>query len=162
MQIVLYPGSFDPVTVGHIDVIVRASTIFEQVVVGVLYNEQKPSGAFTMPERLELLRISTAGLHNIVVKSFSGLLVDAVKNLGAECVLRGLRTPEDLGPELEMARLNRHISGVETVFLAASAETAYVSAQRVREIGRLGGCLKGLVPEAVRGQVESKFHQEYT
>lgn len=157
MRTVLYPGSFDPVTIGHMDVIVRASALFEWVVVGVLYNEQKPSGAFTMGERLELLRITTAGFHNIVVKSFSGLLVDAVRSFGAECVLRGLRTPEDLGPELEMARLNRHISGVETVFLAASAETAYVSAQRVREIGRLGGCLKGLVPEAVREQIERKF-----
>ncbi len=154
MRIVLYPGSFDPVTAGHMDIIERAAGLFGRVIVAVLHNEEKPSGAFSVPDRLALLRIATANLHNIMVQDFSGLLVHAARKSGADAVLRGLRTADDIGPELQMARLNRHLSGVETVFLAASPPMAHISSQRVREIGRLGGDLRGLVPEAIREQIE--------
>lgn len=153
MRRVLYPGSFDPVTLGHMDIIARASRAFEQVVVGVLHNPNKPSGMLPVEERLSLLRLAVRAYDHIEVASFSGLLMDAVRAAGADGVVRGLRGVEDVPDELQMARLNRQLGGVETVFLAASPGIAHISSARVREIARFGGAVDALVPEAARDQI---------
>lgn len=153
MKTVLYPGSFDPVTTGHMDLIIRASERFERVIVGVLYNPQKPAGVFSVAERIALLEAAVAPLGNVTVQAFDGLLVDAARACGADAVLRGLRTSADVEGELEMARLNRQIGGVETLMLAASPQVVHVSATMVRVIGRHGGDLSGLVPETLRERI---------
>lgn len=159
MRKVLYPGSFDPVTAGHMDIIRRAAAQFDQVVVGVLHNPLKPSGAFTPDERVELLQAATASLNNVTIEKFSGLLVDAVAACGADAVVRGLRTMGDAELELQMARLNRQIGGVETLFLAATPEVMHISAEMVRQVGRYGGNLHSLVPDTVFTRIEEALKQ---
>lgn len=154
MRKALYPGSFDPVTVGHLDIIRRAAAQFERVVVGVLHNPQKASGAFSIAERIQLLEEVTRALSNVEVQALSGLLVDAVAACGADGVVRGLRGSADTETEMQMARLNRQMSGVETVFFAAAPDIMHISASMVREIGRYGGTLAGMVPEALRQRIE--------
>lgn len=153
MQTVLYPGSFDPVTTGHMDIIRRVAGLFDRVIVGILHNAEKPSGAFSVTERIVLLEDATAGLPNVEIQAFSGLLVDAVESSGAQAVVRGLRSAADVEIELQMARLNRHIGGVETLLLAAQPQVVHVSASMVREVGRYGGDLRGLVPDEILTRV---------
>ena len=153
MRTVLYPGSFDPVTTGHMDLIARAAARFEKVIVGVLHNPDKPSGVFLVERRLEFLEAAVALYPNVEVAAFAGLLVDAVAACCADGVLRGLRTPADAAAEIQMAQLNRQLGGVETVFMAASPGVTHVSSTMVRQIGRLGGWLDGLVPEAVLEEI---------
>lgn len=153
MRIALYPGSFDPVTVGHMDIIARAAALFDRVVVGVLHNPAKPSGVFTPAERVQLLLDSVAGLDNVEVRMFSGLLVDAARACGARIVVRGLRTMADAEVELQMARINRQIGDVETLFLAASPQVMHVSSEMVRQVGRYGGDLRGMLPGAIEKRV---------
>lgn len=157
MRTLLYPGSFDPMTMGHLDIIARASRLTSKLVVGVLHNPQKPSGLFPLDKRMDWLRTGCAGLPGVEVRAFSGLLIDAVVQCGAEAVVRGLRTEADFALESEMARLNWQMKGVETVFLIASPAVVHISASRVREIGRLGGGLQGLVPESIRESIEKGF-----
>ena len=153
MRTALYPGSCDPVTAGHLDILTRASRMFDRVIVGVLHNPKKPSGAFSVDERLALLSEAANGLSNVEARAFSGLLVDAARACGADVVVRGIRGFSDVEIELQMARLNLKIGGVETVFLAAAPEVSQISAGMVREIARLGGNVRGLVPETVRQQI---------
>lgn len=160
MRTALYPGSFDPVTLGHLDIIRRAAALFDRVTVGVLYNAQKPSGAFSIPERLSLVEAVCKGLPNVEVHAFEGLLVEAVRTCRADAVIRALRTSADLEIELQMARLNRQLGGVETLMLAASPQVVHISSGMVREVGRLGGSLEGLVPEAILPRVTQALHQE--
>ncbi|HIQ63038.1 MAG TPA: pantetheine-phosphate adenylyltransferase [Candidatus Avichristensenella intestinipullorum] len=155
MRTVLYPGSFDPVTLGHMDIIGRAATAFDRVIVGVLYNPDKPSGMLTTAQRVECLREATAGLENVRVAAFSGLLVDAVRACGADAVVRGLRTEGDCDVEMQMARLNRQMGGVETVFLAASPACMHISASMVRQIATMNGSLRGLVPPSLEARLET-------
>lgn len=159
MKTVLYPGSFDPVTVGHMDIIARAAAQFERVIVGVVHNPQKPSGVFPVAVRMEMLRTAVKAYDNIVVQEFSGLLVDAVHACSADAVVRGLRTSADLETEMQMARLNRQIGGVETFFFAATPEAVHISASFVRDIGRYGGRLEGLVPEVLRSQIAEALRE---
>lgn len=149
MRTALYPGSFDPVTVGHMDVIVRAAAQFDRVIVGILHNPGKPSGTFSIEERIALLEKAVKGLEGVTVKAYAGLLVDAARKAGADLVIRGIRTGADVEMELQMARLNRQIGGVETLFFAASPGTVHISAEMVRQIGRMGGNLQGLVPDSL-------------
>ena len=159
MKTVLYPGSFDPVTVGHMDIIARAAAQFDRVIVGVVHNPQKQSGAFPVAVRMEMLRTAAQAYDNVEVQDFSGLLVEAVHACGADAVVRGLRTSADLETEMQMARLNRQIGGVETFFLAAAPETVHISSSFVRDIGRYGGRLEGLVPEALRSQIAEALRE---
>lgn len=153
MRSVLYPGSFDPVTAGHMDIIRRASMAFDRVVVGILHNPQKPSGAVPLDKRLALLRMAAKELTNVEVTAFSGLLVEAAGAANVDAVLRGIRSTLDTEDELMMARLNRQIGQVETVFMAASPEVSHISATYVRQIARLHGDIRGLVPETVREEI---------
>lgn len=149
MRTVLYPGSFDPITLGHLDVIRRASARFERVVVGVLHNPQK-RGALDIETRIRCIREATKDFPNVEAKAFSGLLTQAARDCGADAVLRGLRNASDFDFEAQMARLNLSVGGVETIFLVASPEVSHISASMAREIASFGGDVGALVPEIAR------------
>jgi pantetheine-phosphate adenylyltransferase len=146
---VLFPGTFDPPTLGHLDLVLRAARLFERVTVGVAENAEKRA-LFPAGERLDLLREVFAGRPGIAVVRIEGLVVDACRSLGAGALLRGLRAGADFDYEAQMARTNRVLSAdVDTVFLASSPAVAHVSSTLVREIARLGGDCAALVPPAV-------------
>lgn len=149
------PGSFDPVTNGHLDVIGRASRLYGELVVAVLVNDKK-QGMFTVEERIALLGAATADLGNVVVDSFSGLLVDYCTDRGIGTVLKGLRATSDFDYELQMAQMNRELAGVETVFLPTNPEHSFVSSSLVKEVARFGGDISRFVPAGVAEQVRGR------
>jgi pantetheine-phosphate adenylyltransferase len=159
-MIAVYPGSFDPVTSGHFDVIARAAGMFETLIVLVAANSSK-SPLFTGEERVELLRQSCADLPNVQVELLPPtLLVSYVVESGAKVIVKGLRAVSDFEYEFQMALLNRHLQpDVETIFLMTAAQHAYLSSSIVKEIARLGGDITGLVPEPVQAALTSKFDQ---
>ncbi len=146
------PGSFDPVTSGHVDVVRRATRLFDEVVVAVGANTSK-SALFTPEERVELLQEVLAGTEGVRVTTFSGLLVDYCREQGIQTVVKGLRFAADFDYELQMAQMNTRLGGIETVLLPTSAEWGYVSSSLVREIARLGGDVTPFVPEATARRV---------
>jgi pantetheine-phosphate adenylyltransferase len=149
MRTVVFPGTFDPLTNGHVDLIERGVRLFDRVVVAILINPAKQP-LFPLDERLAMAREVFAGRGGIVIESYSGLLVDFVGRHGAVAVMRGLRGATDFDYERQMALMNRHLSGeVDTIFLVPSAATAHISATLVREIAAVGGSVSGLVPRAV-------------
>ncbi len=161
MATALYPGSFDPPTLGHLDVIRRARVLFDRLVVGIGIHPAKRS-VFTVAQRQSLVRrvLDDAKVDAEVV-SFEGLAVECAKKLGASCLLRGVRGAGDFDYELSMAHMNRHLAGdVETVFVMPSLPYSFVSANLVREAGRFGATLEGLVPECIRAEVIQKLRQE--
>jgi pantetheine-phosphate adenylyltransferase len=144
------PGSYDPVTSGHLDVIERAAGLFDEVVVAVLHNPDK-RGAFSVAQRVELLTASLAGLPGARVAEFGGrLLVDVCREVGAAHVVKGLRSTADYAYELPMALMNRHLTGLETVFVAADPRFEHVSSSLVKQVSAYGGDVSGLVPDVVR------------
>jgi pantetheine-phosphate adenylyltransferase len=152
----IYPGSFDPVTNGHLDLIERASKLFERLVVAVLRNAEK-APMFTLNERVEMLREVTRPFPNVEVDTFDGLLVDYARRLGARVLLRGIRAVSDYEYELQMALMNRKLEPhIETVFMLPAVEYSYLSSRLVRELARLGGSLNGLVPAAVEQRLRTK------
>jgi pantetheine-phosphate adenylyltransferase len=143
------PGSFDPVTSGHLDVVRRAATLFDEVVVAVLGNPAK-AGTFTLDERVAMLRAATEGLDGVRVDAVEGgLLVDYCRRIGAGAVVKGLRSGTDFAYELPMALMNRHLTGLETVFLPGDPSFEHVSSSLVKEVAGYGGDVRGLVPDAV-------------
>lgn len=155
-QKAVYPGTFDPVTNGHIDIIERGSAIFDEVVVAILKNPEKEP-LFSVEERVEMISRSVSALPNVKVDTFDGLLVDYVEKVGARVIVRGLRAISDFEYELQMAMMNRRIkSTLETVFMMPSETYSYVSSKLVKEISRLGGKLTGLVPEEVERRLQKK------
>ena len=148
MSTVVYPGSFDPVTNGHVDVIERASACFDRVVVACLTNVSKKP-MFSLDERIGLLRAVADPLGNVEVAAFEGLLVDFCRAQGAGLIVKGLRAAADFEYELQMAQMNRHLSGVDTAFLGTSPRWSYVSSSLVKEVARFGGDVSALVPPAV-------------
>ena len=157
MRRAIYPGSFDPVTNGHLDVIERARKLFDEVVVAVAYNEEKKP-LFHLEERLNLLRETLQGAGNVRVSHFEGLLVDFARNEGACAVIRGLRAISDFEFEFQMALMNRKLEGnVETIFLMPKEEYTYLSSRIIKEIARLGGDVSSFVPPAVAEALTTKF-----
>ena len=153
MKIAIYPGSFDPITVGHVDVIERAAGLCDTLVVAVLVNVAK-AGAFTVEERLEMIRSATAHIPNVQVDFFSGLQVEYVKAMQADAVVRGLRTAGDFAAEQTLDDCNKKLyPQMETVYLMTRPEYACVSSSAVREIARFGGDISGFVPEVIRARV---------
>jgi pantetheine-phosphate adenylyltransferase len=142
------PGSFDPVTVGHLDVIERAAQLFDEVSVVVTVNKSK-SGMFSIDERKEMLVESTAHLPNVRVDSFHGLLVDYCRDHDARAIVKGLRAVSDFDYELQMAQMNHRLSGVDTVFVPTSPDSSFLSSSLVKEVATWGGDVSGLVPEVV-------------
>jgi len=159
MKTALYPGSFDPVTNGHLDVIRRASRLFDRLIVGVGRNTSKQA-VFTVAERTAHLKENCADLTNVDVTSFSGLLTEAVRTLGATAVVRGLRAVSDFEFEFQMALMNRELSPeCETVFLMPSPEYSYISSTMLREIARFGGDVSAFVPEDIAACLRERLGQ---
>ncbi len=155
-KIAVYPGSFDPVTKGHLDILLRGVRIFDRVVVAVLRNTQKDC-LFTIPERVDLLTRSVEGIEKVRVDSFDGLLVDYARGLGAKYILRGVRAFSDFEYEFQMALMNRRLApDLETVFLMPREEYTYLSSKLVREVARLGGPIEGMVPPPVLRLMERR------
>lgn len=154
MAIALCPGSFDPPTNGHVDVINRAVATFDRVIVSVIDNPSKQS-IFTTAERVALIR----EIHGdaVEVTSFGGLLVDHVREQGADVVIKGLRTVDDYEYETQMAQMNRHLSGMETFFVPTRSEYGFISSSLVKEIARLGGPMTGLVPDVVEKALKERL-----
>lgn len=157
MKIAVYPGSFDPMTNGHVDLIRRGCRIFDRVVVAVLYNTEK-AALFTVDERLSMLRAVFRRQPKVRVKAFSGLLVDFVRTERANVVVRGLRVVSDFEYEFQMALMNRRLDPeVETIFLTPKEELSYLSSRLVKEVHRLGGDVSGLVPSLVHRALVKKL-----
>jgi pantetheine-phosphate adenylyltransferase len=155
--IAVYPGSFDPLTNGHLDIIARGCRLFDRLIIAVLVNAQKEP-LFEIPERLEMIREGTEHLPNVQVDSFEGLLVDYMAQRDADVVIRGIRAISDYEMELQMALLNRRMRPqMETVFLMASEAHSFISSRMVKEIFRLGGDVTGFVPEIVAKHLHKKM-----
>lgn len=161
MKIAICPGSFDPVTLGHIDVIQRATMIFDKVVVVVMKNSAKDNSMFTIDERVDFLKKSTAHIKNVEVDTFEGLLVDYAKHCGAIAVVKGLRAVSDFDYEFQQSLTNKRINpDVETVFLTASAENMFLSSSIVKEVCRLGGDISSFVPEIIHDDIYNRCKGE--
>ena len=159
MTLALYPGSFDPVTYGHLNLINRGLGLFDKLLVAVAKNVRKQA-LFTPEERMELIRGSTGDNVRVEVCAFDGLLVDYANQRGATCILRGLRAVSDFEFEFQLAHMNRRLSaGLETVFMMTGEEHFYVSSQMVREVASFGGKVAGLVPPHVEQALQRKFEQ---
>lgn len=157
MRLAVYPGSFDPVTNGHIDVLERASRIFDRVIVAVVHNVYK-NPLFTTEERVDMLKEVTKHLPNLEVDSFSGLLVNYVRKQQASAIIRGLRTVSDFEYELQLAMTNSHLyPEVDTIFIACNSKYYFVSSTSVKEAALLGGSVCGLVPPLVEAKLQSKL-----
>jgi pantetheine-phosphate adenylyltransferase len=157
----LCPGTFDPVTNGHLDVIERASGIFDEVIVAVALSPDKGGGPlFTVEERAAFIEAEVARLGNVVVRPFDRLLVDFAQEMDATVIIKGLRAVTDFERELQMAQLNYRLDkAVETMFIMSIPEYAFLSSSAVKEIARHGGTVKGLVPDAVCEALASRLHQ---
>lgn len=160
-MIAIYPGSFDPITLGHLDIIERGCRLFERVIVAVLRNPNK-TPLFTVQERLDQIRLSTPHLPNVEVNSFDGLTVNYAQMRQAQVLLRGLRAISDFEVELQMAHTNKTLSTqIETVFLATSNEYSFLSSSLVKEIARFGGSVDHLVPEHVARDIYQCYAQTH-
>ena len=154
------PGSYDPVTMGHVDVITRAAGLYDEVIVAVMHNPAK-RGAFGVDERMKLLDAALSGVPNARIEAFaSRLLVDVCREVGAQAIVKGLRGDTDFAYELPMAQMNRHLSGVETVFLPGDPRFGHVSSSLIKEVAALGGDISGLVPDEVRAALLARLQTE--
>jgi len=156
MRIAVCPGSFDPVTMGHLDVFERASRMSDRVIVALLINKKK-SSLFTLEERIEMLTEVTAHLPNVSVDSFYGLLVDYCRDHGVDAIVKGLRAVSDFDYELQMAQMNYRLTQVETCFISTNPLYSYLSSSLVKEVATHGGNVSGLVPDAVLKRLEAKL-----
>lgn len=157
MRTFVYPGSFDPVTNGHMDIIERASVMCDKLIVAVLTNSSK-SPVFSMEERKHLLQLSLGDRKNVEIMSFSGLLVDFVKRVGACAIIKGLRAISDFEYEMQMAFLNRSMKPeIDTLFMMTSIQNSFLSSSVVRELARVGGRIEDLVPQVIVPLIYEKF-----
>ena len=155
--IAIYPGSFDPPTNGHHDLVARGSKIFDELVVAILRNPDKQP-LFSLSERRNMLEELTQGFSNVSVDTFDGLTVEYARRVNASAVLRGIRALSDYEYELQMALMNRKLApALETVFMMPAEQYSYLSSRLVREVARLGGSIKGLVPEVVEQRLREKW-----
>lgn len=156
MRRAVCPGSFDPVTNGHLDVFVRAAAMADEVVVAVLINHSK-AGLFSIDERMEMLREVVAPFPNIRVDSFHGLLVDYCSDEGITAIVKGLRAVSDFDYELQMAQMNYRLASVETVFITTNPLYSFLSSSLVKEVAKFGGDVSGLVPDAVLNRLRGRL-----
>lgn len=149
MRIALYPGTFDPVTLGHLDIIKRAAGVCDKLVIGVLRNSAKHPW-FTVEERIDLIKKVTKDLDNVVVENFDGLTVDYCKQIGASVIVRGLRAITDFEYELQIAQINHRLNpDIDTIFFTTSVEYSYVSSSIAKEVASYNGDISGLVPKEI-------------
>jgi len=157
MNIAVYPGSFDPITNGHLDIITRGSKIYEKLIVAVLINVDKKS-LFSIEERVNLIKKVTKDLKNVEVISFEGLLVDFAKIKNSKVILKGLRTVADFEYEFQMSLMNSKLDpDIETVFMMTSSAYSYVSSSAVKQVAKFGGSIEGLVPIELIEEIKNKF-----
>jgi pantetheine-phosphate adenylyltransferase len=152
------PGSFDPVTNGHLDIIGRAARLYDEVVVGVLINKSK-AGLFSIEERMDLLRDSTSGYGNVTVQSFHGLLVDFCRTHDIPVIVKGLRAVSDFDYELQMAQMNHSLAGIETVFMSTNPTYSFLSSSLVKEVATWGGDVSRLVPDTVWSRLTERIRE---
>jgi pantetheine-phosphate adenylyltransferase len=153
----VYPGTFDPITNGHLNIISRGVRLFDSIIVALLQNSDKEP-LLPLAERVEIVRAVVARFPNVRVESFDGLLVDYVRARGAQVIVRGLRALSDFEYEFQMALMNRRLEpGVETVYMMPSESTSYVSSRLVKEVARLGGDVSGLVPSEVVARLQARY-----
>jgi pantetheine-phosphate adenylyltransferase len=153
----LCPGSFDPVTNGHLDIIERTSRHFDDVIVAVIRNPQKTASLFTLEERQQMLHEEIAHLTNVRIEFFKGLLVEFAKDHGAESIVKGLRAVSDFDYELQMAQMNQQLSGIDTFFISTSPQYSFLSSSLVREVARFGGDVSRMVPPRVAKRLAERF-----
>jgi pantetheine-phosphate adenylyltransferase len=159
-RVAVYPGSFDPITMGHLDIVIRGSALFDRVIVAVAPSSSNPEkrSLFGLEERLALVRTACAGLENVSVEPLSGLLVDFAAAHGARAIIKGLRAVSDFDYEFAMALMNRRLRPeIDALYLMASAEHSFISSSLVREVARLGGPLDGLVPPIVEQAMAARL-----
>jgi pantetheine-phosphate adenylyltransferase len=155
----VYPGSFDPLTNGHVDIISRGAKLFDRIIVAILVNAEK-SPLFSTAERVEIAREVFQGLPNVEVDTFDGLLVDYVERRRADAIVRGLRAVSDFEFEFQMALMNRRLNGrIETVFMMPAEQYTYISSRLIKEVFALGGRVHGLVPDMVEQRLRGKLSQ---
>ncbi|MDQ3931473.1 MAG: pantetheine-phosphate adenylyltransferase [Actinomycetota bacterium] len=153
------PGSFDPITYGHLDIIERAASRFDHIVVAVLQNTAKRS-LFGLEDRVRLVMETTAHVDNVTVDTFEGLLVDFSKAHGIRVIVKGLRAVSDFEYELQMAQMNRRLGDVETLFMSTAPEWSYLSSSLVKEVASLGGSVEGVVPPQVAAALKERYSEE--
>ncbi len=162
MAIALCPGSFDPVTLGHLDIIERSARHFEAVIIAVIRNPQKTQSLFTLEERQEMLEEALPHVANVRIEFFKGLLVEFAKEHGADAIVRGLRAVSDFDYELQMAQMNQKLSGIDTFFLSTSPQYSFLSSSLVREVARFGGDVSAMVPKHVNDRLIELFRAKGT
>ena len=154
---VLYPGSFDPIHNGHIEIIEVAAGLFDEVVVAAVRNPQKGEPLFTLAERQQLIGETTSHLDNVRITMFSSLVVDLAREVGADFIVKGLRVVSDFESELMMAHMNKNVSGVVTMFIPSGSQHSYLASKLIREIARYGGDVSSMVPPAVAKMLSDKL-----
>jgi pantetheine-phosphate adenylyltransferase len=155
LTIALYPGSFDPFHNGHLEVVERATQLFDEVVVASMRNPQKAEPLFNIADREEMLAESLAHLPTVRIVAMSTLVVELAREVGATVIVKGLRAVSDFESELQMAQMNRELSGIETLFLPTGSTYAYIASRLIREVNRFGGDVSGLVPEPVNRRLKA-------
>lgn len=161
MKVAVYPGSFDPITMGHLDLIERAANIYDKLIVGVLENPEKTNSLFSAQERVELIKRVTTHLDNVEVEAFEGLTVNYMKKKNAHIIIRGLRAVSDFEYEFQMASINSKLnSEVETLFMMTNSKYCYLSSSAVKQVAMYGGCIKELVPEVIIKDIFKKMESK--
>jgi len=158
VTVALFPGSFDPLHNGHVEVVERAGQLFDEVVVATLRNPQKAEPLFSLSEREEMLSAALGHLDNVRIVSVSTLVVNVARDIGATAIIRGLRAVSDFENELQMAQMNRQLSGVETVFVPTSPQNSFIASKLLREVARYGGDVSPFVPKVVSVRLDEKFN----
>jgi len=157
VTVALVPGSFDPFHNGHLEVVERAAKLFDELVVAVLRNPQKAEPLFSLNEREEMLREALSHLPNVRIVSVSTLVVEVARDVGASAIVKGLRAVSDFENELQMAQMNRQLSGIETLFIPTSSTSSFVASRLLREVARYGGDVSAFVPKAIATRLQERF-----